>query len=77
MPGVYITTQLAEDNSVHSRITFDKGGTWHPIQAPEGSSCAETDSNVSVMLIPDTSRMELKIAFVLFVLSRIDSKATN
>ena len=44
---MYITTQLGLDNTVHSRISFDKGGVWEPVTPPSGSSCPRTEKVVS------------------------------
>ncbi|XP_053310265.1 sortilin [Spea bombifrons] len=40
--GVYIASVLAEDNSIHSVITFDQGGEWTPIRKPENTKCDST-----------------------------------
>ncbi|XP_063811280.1 sortilin [Pseudophryne corroboree] len=40
--GVFITSVLAEDNSVHSVITFDQGGEWSMIRKPENAECDST-----------------------------------
>lgn len=47
LPGTYITSQLSDDNTVHSLITFDKGGEWKPIPSPAGLSCPTTETSVS------------------------------
>ncbi|XP_076469202.1 sortilin-like [Babylonia areolata] len=41
MPGTYIASQLSEDNSIHSRITFDLGGEWQPLAKPADIDCKE------------------------------------
>ncbi|CAM9975339.1 unnamed protein product [Lampetra fluviatilis] len=46
MKGVYITTRIAEDNRVQSRITFNRGGQWQPILKPKNVEC-KADVSVS------------------------------
>lgn len=41
MQGTYIASQLDKDNSIHSVITFDLGGEWHPLTKPEGTKCRD------------------------------------
>ncbi|XP_078482964.1 sortilin isoform X2 [Ciona intestinalis] len=50
LPGVYITSQLSEEKTVHSLITFDKGGTWNTLTAPAGSKCAATEKACNLQL---------------------------
>lgn len=40
--GVFITSVLGEDNSVHSVISFDQGGEWNRINQPVNSKCDST-----------------------------------
>ncbi|KAM5180916.1 sortilin [Mantella aurantiaca] len=40
--GVFITSVLSEDNSVHSVISFDQGGEWNRINKPVNSKCDST-----------------------------------
>ncbi|NWT06951.1 SORT protein, partial [Mionectes macconnelli] len=40
--GTFITSVLAEDNSIQSVITFDRGGQWVPLRRPHNSSCDST-----------------------------------
>ncbi|XP_061843645.1 sortilin 1b [Nerophis lumbriciformis] len=40
--GVFITSILAEDNSVQSVVSYDQGGEWSPIQKPANSKCDAT-----------------------------------
>ncbi|XP_072266661.1 sortilin [Pyxicephalus adspersus] len=40
--GVFITSVLGEDNSVHSVISFDQGGEWNHIRKPENAECDST-----------------------------------
>ncbi|KAL1020830.1 hypothetical protein UPYG_G00005250 [Umbra pygmaea] len=40
--GVFITSILAEDNSVRSVVSFDQGGEWVPLQKPANSRCEST-----------------------------------
>jgi sortilin len=41
MRGVYIASQLADDNSIHTMITYNRGGEWQPITRPAGTACAD------------------------------------
>ncbi|XP_069798311.1 sortilin-like [Narcine bancroftii] len=43
--GVYVSSVLAEDGSVQSVITFDRGGEWQPLRKPENSDCDSTAKN--------------------------------
>lgn len=43
--GVYVSSVLAEDGSVQSVITFDRGGEWQPLRKPEDSDCDSTAKN--------------------------------
>ncbi|XP_072135054.1 sortilin-like [Mobula birostris] len=43
--GVYVSSILAEDGSVQSVITFDRGGKWQPLRKPENSDCDSTAKN--------------------------------
>jgi len=50
LPGTYITSQLSDDNTVHSLITFDKGGEWKPIPSPAGLSCPTTETSCDLQI---------------------------
>ncbi|XP_077996765.1 sortilin-like isoform X2 [Glandiceps talaboti] len=43
--GVYLASQIAEDNSIRSMITFDRGGVWQSIPKPAGMTCKETEKD--------------------------------
>uniref|UniRef100_A0A8C5LKX8 Sortilin 1 n=1 Tax=Leptobrachium leishanense TaxID=445787 RepID=A0A8C5LKX8_9ANUR len=43
--GVFITSVLAEDDTVHSVISFDQGGEWSPIQKPVNTKCDSTSKD--------------------------------
>ncbi|XP_056278378.1 sortilin 1b [Pseudoliparis swirei] len=40
--GVFLTSVLAEDKSVHSVVSFDQGGEWVPLRKPANSKCDAT-----------------------------------
>ncbi|MEE6522026.1 hypothetical protein FKM82_020420 [Ascaphus truei] len=40
--GVFITSVLSDDHSIHSVITFDQGGEWSPLRKPENTKCDST-----------------------------------
>ena len=42
MRGVYMASQVGQDGTIHSMITFDRGGIWQPIKAPKGSKCKDS-----------------------------------
>ncbi|KAL4226601.1 Sortilin [Mactra antiquata] len=39
--GVYITSQMGEDDSIHTMITFNRGGEWQKIPRPDGVPCKD------------------------------------
>lgn len=41
MRGVYMASQLDSDSSIHTMITFDRGGEWDYVDAPKGMTCKE------------------------------------
>lgn len=41
MRGVYITSQMSEDDSIHSMITYNRGATWQPLPRPIGAMCKD------------------------------------
>lgn len=41
MRGTYIASQLNEDNSIHSVITFNRGAQWQPVPKPEEIVCKD------------------------------------
>ncbi|KAL3853614.1 hypothetical protein ACJMK2_017146 [Sinanodonta woodiana] len=41
MRGVYITSQMNADDSIHSMITYNRGATWQKIPKPEGATCKD------------------------------------
>jgi len=50
LKGVYITSQLSKDDTVHTQITFDKGGSWSEVKAPENSTCPPTEKVCNLQL---------------------------
>ena len=34
MRGVFLASQIQEDNSIQTKITFNRGGDWHAILRP-------------------------------------------
>uniref|UniRef100_A0A8C6TQ77 Sortilin 1b n=1 Tax=Neogobius melanostomus TaxID=47308 RepID=A0A8C6TQ77_9GOBI len=55
--GVFITSILAEDNSVKSVVSFDQGGEWVPLQKPANSMCDATSKD------PDKCSLHLHAAY--------------
>jgi sortilin len=39
--GVYIASQLLADDSIHTLISYNRGGDWQPISRPDGIPCAD------------------------------------
>ena len=46
MKGVYMASQMSGDNSVHTMISYDRGGEWKHIDRPAGVPCVD-ESKVS------------------------------
>ncbi|XP_056000004.1 sortilin-like isoform X2 [Ostrea edulis] len=41
MRGVYITSQINQDSSIRSMITYNRGATWQPLPRPNSSPCKD------------------------------------
>ncbi|XP_061187283.1 sortilin-like isoform X1 [Saccostrea echinata] len=41
MRGVYITSQINEDNSIHSMISYNRGATWQKLPRPNNAPCKD------------------------------------
>ncbi|KAK3102843.1 hypothetical protein FSP39_014357 [Pinctada imbricata] len=41
MRGVYMTSQMSEDDSIHTVITFNRGADWMPLPRPSGAPCKD------------------------------------
>ncbi|XP_022099300.1 sortilin-like [Acanthaster planci] len=50
MRGVYLASQVGDDLSIHTNITFDRGGIWHPVKAPEGSVCKNSATSCNLQI---------------------------
>ncbi|TDH10634.1 hypothetical protein EPR50_G00077460 [Perca flavescens] len=55
--GVFITSVLAEDNSVQSVVSFDQGGEWVPLRKPANSKCDATAKD------PDKCSLHIHAAY--------------
>ncbi|KAJ0064203.1 hypothetical protein NL108_001519, partial [Boleophthalmus pectinirostris] len=55
--GVFITSILAEDNSVQSVVSFDQGGEWVPLRQPANTKCDATAKD------PDKCSLHLHAAY--------------
>ncbi|KAJ8017219.1 hypothetical protein DPEC_G00015530 [Dallia pectoralis] len=55
--GVFVTSVLAEDESVRSVVTFDQGGEWLPLQKPANSNCESTARD------PDKCNLHIHAAY--------------
>ena len=41
MRGVYITSQMSADDSIHTVISFNRGANWQKIPRPAGAPCKD------------------------------------
>lgn len=41
MRGVYLASQMRDDNSIHTVISYNLGGTWHPVPKPDNAPCKD------------------------------------
>ncbi|XP_069141145.1 sortilin-like isoform X3 [Argopecten irradians] len=41
MRGVYFASQMSGDDSIHSMITYNQGGSWQPLPRPQGADCKD------------------------------------
>lgn len=55
--GVFITSVLAEDNSVQSVVSFDQGGEWVPLRKPADINCDATAKD------PDKCSLHIHAAY--------------
>uniref|UniRef100_A0A8C5HUG5 Sortilin-like n=1 Tax=Gouania willdenowi TaxID=441366 RepID=A0A8C5HUG5_GOUWI len=55
--GVFITSILAQDNSVQSVVSFDQGGEWVPLRKPVDSKCDSTSMD------PDKCSLHIHAAY--------------
>ncbi|XP_025108123.1 sortilin-like [Pomacea canaliculata] len=50
MRGTYIASQLNEDNSIHSVITFNRGAQWQPVPKPEEIVCKDNAEKCTLQI---------------------------
>lgn len=55
--GVFVTSILAEDDSVQSVVSFDQGGEWLPLLKPANSQCDSTAKD------PDKCSLHIHAAY--------------
>nr|XP_040049590.1 sortilin 1b [Gasterosteus aculeatus aculeatus] len=55
--GVFLTSVLAKDKSVHSVVSFDQGGEWVPLRKPAYSKCDATAGD------PDKCSLHIHAAY--------------
>ncbi|TMS16696.1 Sortilin [Larimichthys crocea] len=55
--GVFISSVLAEDNSVQSVVSFDQGGEWVPLRKPTNTKCDATAKD------PDKCSLHIHAAY--------------
>ncbi|XP_071809256.1 sortilin-like [Asterias amurensis] len=49
--GVYLASQVeSTDQSVHTVITFDRGGVWQPVKAPKDSKCKDSATSCNLQI---------------------------
>lgn len=56
MRGVYLASQMRDDNSIHTVISYNLGGTWHPVPKPEGSTCKDPKKECALQIHGTYSR---------------------
>ncbi|CAH1783310.1 unnamed protein product [Owenia fusiformis] len=39
MRGVYLASQMSDDQSIRTMITFNRGAEWNPVRRPQGAAC--------------------------------------
>ncbi|XP_078730169.1 sortilin isoform X1 [Lampetra fluviatilis] len=49
--GVLLTSQINDDGTVRSLISFDRGGEWRPIEKPVSSRCASGSQQCSLHIL--------------------------
>lgn len=42
MRGVYLASQVYSDSTIHTVITYDRGGIWSPVRKPAEVPCVDT-----------------------------------
>ncbi|KAJ8301253.1 hypothetical protein KUTeg_020240 [Tegillarca granosa] len=48
--GVYIASQMRDDNSIQSVITYNRGGNWQPIPRPVGVPCKDETKTCNLQI---------------------------
>lgn len=56
MRGVYIANQLAPDNSIHTVISYNRGGDWQPVERPKNAPCEDETRECSLHIHNEYSR---------------------
>ena len=41
MRGVYMASQIGANNSIHTRVTYNRGASWEDIKRPDGANCVD------------------------------------
>ena len=41
MRGVYITSQMSDDDSIHTMISYNRGASWQKIPKPDNAVCKD------------------------------------
>ncbi|KAM8907809.1 sortilin [Spinachia spinachia] len=54
--GVYLTNKLDTDGRIRSVISFNRGGTWRPLNKPENVECGEQVKNCKLHIHGEHSR---------------------
>ncbi|XP_033746028.1 sortilin-like isoform X1 [Pecten maximus] len=50
MRGVYFASQMSGDDSIHSMITYNQGGSWQPIPRPQGADCKDENKACNLQI---------------------------
>jgi len=57
MRGVYIANQLASDNSIHTVISYNRGGDWQSVERPQNVPCEDETHTCSLHIHNEYSRL--------------------
>ncbi|CAG5136712.1 unnamed protein product, partial [Candidula unifasciata] len=45
MKGVYLASQMADDKSIHTVITYNRGAEWKQVQRPDNVECSNNEKD--------------------------------
>ncbi|XP_078595135.1 sortilin-like isoform X2 [Branchiostoma floridae x Branchiostoma japonicum] len=56
--GVYLASQIRNDKSIRTMITYDRGGVWQPVPTPAGMSCEKPSDQCGLQIHNQYSRVK-------------------